>query len=109
MNIKEMGEKIGLDEEDYAELLELFFESGGADLAKLKAAIGEGSAEQAHEAAHSLKGSSGGLGLDKVFDLTKAIDDKAREGIIDGLNEMTDKLFCEYELLRSDFANYKAG
>ena len=52
MNFKEIGEKIGLDEDEYIEMIELFVESGGEDLQKLGAAIKEADAEKAHEASH---------------------------------------------------------
>jgi histidine phosphotransfer protein HptB len=99
MDFKELGENIGLDEDEYADMLVIFLESGGNDLQKLEAAILESNADKAHEASHSLKGSSGSLGLDKMFELAKAIDDKDRTGDLDGLGEMVKNLRSEYEII----------
>jgi HPt (histidine-containing phosphotransfer) domain-containing protein len=108
MNLKELAENLGLDEDEYIEMLKLFFESGGSDLEKLEAAINEGDAEKAHGASHSLKGSSGSLGLEKLFELAKSIDDKDRQGILDGLDEMVKELRREYELFLSTVEKYTA-
>ena len=99
MDIKKMAENLGLEEDEYIEMLQLFIESGGADLAKLEAALKEGNAEKAHEASHSFKGSSGSLGLDRLYQLVKAIDDQDRKGSLDGLAEKVKNLRCEYDNL----------
>lgn len=99
MNIRELAERIGLEEQELREMLEIFLKSGGKDLEELEAAIAAGDAQRAHEASHSLKGSAGSLGLDRIFELAKAIDDKDREGIIEGLDRLAKNLREEYEAL----------
>lgn len=101
MDVKRLAENLGLEENEFLEMLNLFFESGGADLARLEVAIREGNAEKAHEASHSLKGSAGSLGIEKIFEIAKAIDDKDRKGILDGLDVMVKELRGEYELLKA--------
>ena len=103
MNFKELGEKIGLDEEEYIEMIELFVESGGADLNNLEAAIKEADAEKAHEASHSIKGSSGSLRLDTIYEIAKSMDDILRTGKVDNVEEMLNKLRSEYETLKMVF------
>ncbi len=109
MDYKELGENIGLDEDEFIEMLDIFFESGSADLEKLDAAIREGNAGKAHEASHSLKGSAGNLGLEKIFEIAKAIDDKDREGSLEGLDEMVNDLRREYDLLVQDYKKHTGG
>ena len=109
MDLKELAENIGLDEEEYVEMLQLFLESGGADLEILEAAIKEGDAEKAHKASHSFKGSSGSLGLEKLYEMARAIDDKDRQGILDGLDEMVKELRGEFDLLLSIVEKNSAG
>jgi len=109
MNIRQLAENLGLEEHEFREMLELFFESGGADLARLEAAIAGGNAEAAHEASHSLKGSAGSLGLNPIFELAKAIDDKDRQGILEGLDALVRELRREYDGLVTDFRNSAAG
>ena len=103
MNFKELGEKIGLDEEEYIEMIELFVESGGEDLQKLEAAIKEADAEKAHEASHSIKGSSGSLMLNTIYEISKSMDDILRTGKLDNVEEMLNKLRSEYETLKIAF------
>lgn len=106
MDLKEQAENLGLEEDDYFEMLNLFIESGCADLEKLEAAIMEEDAEKAHEASHSFKGSSGSLGLERLFQLAKAIDEKDQQGNLEGIDEMVKELRQEYELLASAVGRY---
>jgi len=99
MNLKKLGESLGLDEDEYLEMIELFFESGGADLKKLEASIKAGDAKLGYTASHSLKGSSGSLGLMMIYEKTTIIDDKLRRGDLDNVAEMVTSLRKEYDLL----------
>ena len=99
MNLKKLGESLGLDEDEYFEMIELFFESGGADLKKLEAAVEAGDAERGYAASHSLKGSSGSLGLMMIYEKATLIDDKLRRGNLDDVAEMVINLRKEYNLL----------
>ena len=96
MNIKELSESLGLEEEEYLEMLELFLESGGADLGRIEQALRDANARGIHEAAHSLKGSAGSLCLDPMFELARAIDEKSRQGILSGLDELVCELRSKY-------------
>ena len=99
MNLKELGESLGLDEEEYLEMIDLFFESGGADLKKIEAAVAEGDAARGYAASHSLKGSAGSLGLTRIYEKTILIDDKLRRGDLDGVAELVLNLRKEYDRL----------
>ncbi len=103
MDFKEIGESIGLEEDEYIEMLELFVESGGEDLQKLEAAIKEADAEKAHEASHSIKGSCGSLMLDTIYEIAKSMDDILRTGKVDNVEEMLTKLRSEYETIKMAF------
>ena len=103
MNFKELGESIGLDEDEYIEMIELFVESGEEDLQKLEIAIKEANAEKAHEASHSIKGSSGSLMLDAIYEIAKSMDDILRTGEFENVEEMLNNLRSEYETLKMAF------
>jgi HPt (histidine-containing phosphotransfer) domain-containing protein len=92
MNIKEMAENLGLEEEEYVELVELFIETGMSDLDKLQSAIDTEDIETAVEAAHSLKGASGNLGIMEFSQAAKEIEDNTRNGILDGAFEAAQAL-----------------
>ncbi len=96
MNIKELSENLGLEEEEYLEMLELFLDSGGADLRRIELALKDANAQGIHEAAHSLKGSAGSLCIDPIFELARAIDEKSRQGILAGLENLVRELRDRY-------------
>jgi HPt (histidine-containing phosphotransfer) domain-containing protein len=99
MNIKELSENLGLEEDEYMEMLDLFLTSGGADLTRIEQALKEANARLVHEASHSLKGSAGSLCIDNIFELARAIDDQSRQGILAGLDELAQKLRSAYDEL----------
>jgi HPt (histidine-containing phosphotransfer) domain-containing protein len=103
MNFKEIGESIGLNKEEYLEMLEIFFESGGEDLKNLETAIKESDAEKAHRASHSIKGSSGSLMLDPIHEIAKSMDDILRTGKFDNVEELLSRLRFEYETIKRAF------
>ena len=92
MNIKELAENLGLEEDEYLELIELFIDTGMTDIEKLRFAIEEGNAEEAAQAAHSLKGASGNLGLMEIYDVVLKSEEEARNNSLDGLAESVQKL-----------------
>ena len=92
MNIKELAENLGLEEDEYLELLELFIDVGMADIEKLRSAIEEGNAEEAAQAAHSLKGASGNLGLMEIYDVALKSEEEARNNSLNGLAESVQTL-----------------
>ena len=86
MNFKELADKIGLDEEDYRELIELFLETGKADYDTLKNALEAGDAEQVARSAHTISGASGNLGLLNIHAVAKRIEQSAIEKKLDTIN-----------------------
>jgi len=103
MDLKKLAERLGLDVEDIRELLELYVETTTSDLAQLKRAIETKDAELAHAKAHSIKGASGNLGLDEIYELAKKIDDRARVNSLDALGEMIQVLEEKYNSLVEEF------
>ena len=92
MNIKELAENLGLEQDEYLELLELFIDTGIVDVEKLRSAVEEGDAEEAANAAHSLKGASGSLGLTEIYNLATTVENQARNNVLDGLAESVQTL-----------------
>ncbi|MEA1991930.1 MAG: Hpt domain-containing protein [Thermodesulfobacteriota bacterium] len=92
MNFRELAENLGLEEDEYLELINLFVEVGTTDMDKLQSAIDEGKAEDAAKAAHSLKGASGNLGLMEFAQIAKEIEEKGRSGQLEGTAEATQAL-----------------
>lgn len=80
MNFKKMSEKLGLEEDEYLELVELFIETSKSDLKNLQSAINNKNIEMIAGIAHSLKGAAMNLGLDYFIELAKSIEKTASDG-----------------------------
>ena len=78
MNIKALADDLGLDEDEYLELVDLLVDTGMVDLSNMASAVKAGDTDTAARAAHSLKGASGNLGIMDVYELAKAIEAELR-------------------------------
>ncbi|WP_419657542.1 two component sensor histidine kinase [Desulfosarcina variabilis str. Montpellier] len=87
MNFKELADNIGLDEEDYRELIELFLDTGKADYDKLKHALEASDDEQVARSAHTICGASGNMGLMNVHDVAKRIELSAIKKNLDAVGD----------------------
>lgn len=103
MELGKLADKLGLDVEDIIELFELYVETTASDLVELKGAIQGKDSQLAHAKAHSIKGASGNLGLDEMYNLAKEIDDRAQGNSLDGLEEMIQALEEKYNSLVKEF------
>jgi len=101
MNIRELAENIGLEEEEYLELVRLFVETGKSDMDKLRSAIDERNAEEVARASHSLKGAAVNLGFIECFEAAKKINDEAREGRLDRTSDYAQVLKEKFNAIAS--------
>ena len=84
MNCKELAENLGLEEEEYLELLELFFETMASNLDRLQSGLVAGNSGEVSEVAHTIKGSSANLGLMEIAQSAKGIEERARQNNLEG-------------------------
>jgi HPt (histidine-containing phosphotransfer) domain-containing protein len=92
MNLKALGEKIGLDEDEYRELVELFLETGMADYAALKIAFEAGDADQVARRAHTINGAAGNLGMMNAHETARRIELAAVDGRLASVSGDVDSL-----------------
>lgn len=85
MDFTEMGARLGLEKEEFIELVEIFVTSADEDIQKLRDAFAENNIDAVKEAAHSLKGSSGNMGFQDISDSAARIEQNARKGNIEGI------------------------
>ena len=85
MNFKDLGANLGLEEDEYRELVELFMTTGAADFQDLAAALAAGDADAVMRKAHSIKGASGNLGLSDLYQTAGLIEKKAESGQLDDI------------------------
>ena len=87
MDFKKMAENIGLDEDEFLDLVELYLETSYGDLNKLQTAANEKDLEAVVERAHSLKGASGNMGFIEIYEVAKEIEMNARDKSLQGAQE----------------------
>lgn len=92
MDLKELGDKLGLEEFEFIELVELFLTTARKDLENLIKAYQSGDSETVAGFAHSLKGSSGNLGFVELSILSKKAEDKGGENDLTGFPEIIDSM-----------------
>jgi len=92
MNAKELAGNLGLEEDEFFELVELFLETGNSDLDILQSAIGKGNVSEAAGAAHSIKGAAGNLGFMDIHEAAKKIEANLRSNWLKGAPEAAQEL-----------------
>jgi len=92
MNFRELSKNLGLEEEEYIELFELFVETSKADLNKLWFAIDIANLEKAVRITHSLKGAALNLGLNEFHEIAEEIGKTVRDGQLEKTGQIAKKL-----------------
>jgi len=87
MQIKTMAENLGLEEDEFLEMVELYLETSNADFSEMEAAINMNDAGRLADRAHSIKGASGNLGFTEAYESAKTIEEASRNGVLDGLGD----------------------
>ena len=81
------AQRLGLDLDEYLELIRLFLETGTNDLNGLEDAIAANDIQTVVERSHSLKGASGNLGINEIYEMARDIEARARNNSFEGINE----------------------
>ena len=87
MDLKAFGERLGLEEDEFLEIVEIFIDTADEDIQKLEAGNITKNCEAVSEAAHSLKGSAGNLGFEELSEISAQVEAGARNNNIEGLSE----------------------
>lgn len=89
-----ISKDLGIDTEDAKELLDDFWKDLGTQLDSLREKIEAKDYENVRQIAHSIKGASGNLRINKIFQLTKDIEFMAKNNELSGamnlLNQVID-------------------
>lgn len=87
MDVKDLASRLGIDDEDFMELVELFVTTTLSDIDKIKKGVQQSDCEAAAAASHSIKGASGNLGFDDIFKLAKDMEMQARQENLDNFDD----------------------
>ena len=99
MEFEKLAKEMGLKEEEYLELVELFIETGMSDLDELLRANESGDLERAADAAHSLKGAADNFGQRDIYELAREIEGRIREGRMEGISQSVQTLRSKIEAI----------
>ncbi len=101
MNFQELAENLGLEVDEYRELIELFIDTGSVDFQKIQDGMASSDAEQVMRSAHTIKGAAGNLGLMDVSESAKIIEENATNNKLDGLEETISTLKAQFEAIKA--------
>lgn len=101
MNLKALADNLGLEVDEYREVIELFIETGAGDLNHIQEALAQRDSEQVMRSAHTIKGAAGNLGLVEVSETAKIIEEKANNNQLDGLESAVQTLKNQFEAIES--------
>lgn len=88
MDIKTIAADLQMEEDEVAELLDLFITTTLRDMDKIREAVKDNDFEKAASAAHSIKGAAANMRLDTISSLAKQAETDAREGRLDTMEQI---------------------
>jgi len=81
IDLNKIAEELEFDLEDVEMLMDVFLETASENLEKMQKGIENNNFEDIYKSAHSIKGSSGTLTLNDIYELSAFIENSARESI----------------------------
>ncbi len=90
MDFKKLAGNLGLELNEYLELLEIYIQTSLSTIEKIQAAIEEGNSEDIASFAHSLKGSSANYGFDDISKIAYEIEQNTENNNLNLISEKTD-------------------
>ena len=86
MDFNDLASRLGIDEEDMKELVELFVTTTLSDIEKIRKGISDNNPADAAAAAHSIKGAAGNLGFDEIFSMARDMEMQAKKGSLENFD-----------------------
>lgn len=99
MNMKDSAERLGLDPEQYRELICLFIENTREELAELRKATRESDMEKAAGIVHSFRGAAVNLCLEEIAACGESLGDAIRNRREFKIESILEKVLYEIDKL----------
>ena len=96
-------------EEGLEELLEEYLEDTPRQLSLLRAAVDAGDVSEIGTVAHTLKGSSGNLGISALYLLCAALEQEAKEGAVIDASASLAALEVEFDKVKLALVSFMEG
>ena len=103
MDCRAMAQSLGLEKDEFLEVLTLFFEVSSSDLQNLESGLEKEDPKLVSDAAHSIKGAAMNLGLTDISDIAKGVEMNARESNLNGALEASQVIRQKLEEIQNDF------
>ncbi len=84
MNFEDLASRLGIDKEDFIELVELFITTTRSDMDKIRLAMDGNNPSDASAAAHSIKGAAANLGYEGMADIATTMESLGKDGSLEG-------------------------
>ena len=92
MDLQAAAEKLGLEKEEYLEIVELFIETCSSEIEELEKALAAGDKATVERLTHSLKGSSGNIGIMNFSEIARKMEVNVTGGLLEGMEKMVAEL-----------------
>ena len=109
LNLMTLNELKEMLEEGLDELLDEYLLDTPSQLEQLKVAVEAGDITAIASVAHTLKGSSGNLGVSGVSELCQQLEQEARGGAVTNGSGALEAIAAAFEQAKSELAEYRAG
>lgn len=107
MDFLKRAEAIGLEEDEFMELVELFINTTISDLNRLKNALEEKDLDEVISSSHSIKGASGNMGFMDISEVARVVELKGKDGSMDGAEEAIDSIREKIDALAVELGSRK--
>ena len=101
MDCKAMAHSMGLEEDEFIEVLTLFVEVSESDLLNMETGLKNEDAKSVSDAAHSIKGAALNLGLTDISEIAQGVEMSAREDNLQGTFEASNAIRGKLEAIQS--------
>jgi|SRR3974390_1871656 len=99
LDIQKAAERLGLEKDEYIDILKLFIEISRTDLEKMESALERKDMRAVFETCHSLKGAAINLCFEDIAEIARDLELNARKNILDGADEGCHELKTKIERL----------
>jgi HPt (histidine-containing phosphotransfer) domain-containing protein len=102
-NLRELG---GV--EFLAEVVDVFLADAPALIGSLRSSLERQDTEELRRAAHTLKSNGSTLGAAAFAELCRTVEQQAKDGRLDGVSELVDRIEHEYRTVREALASVRS-
>lgn len=88
-------------EDEFPELVQVYIADSDPRISALRKAFEDQDTMQLRELSHSFKGASGNLSALPLAELCFKIEERSRDGIIDGSDDLINQIDIEYQAVKS--------